>query len=74
MVGHRVALRFVPCYGPFPSYQEESMKKKTKKRAPATVKNSPVPFSLARAYGARIAKRVATELTPARSTRKKTSR
>jgi len=50
------------------------MKKKTKKRAPATVKNSPVPFSLARAYGARIAKRVATELTPARSTRKKTSR
>ena len=50
------------------------MKKKTKKRAPAAVKNSPAPFSLARAYGAMLAKRVATELTPTRSARKKASR
>jgi hypothetical protein len=50
------------------------MKKKTKKRASATIKNSPAPFSLARAYGATLAKQVATELTPARSPRKKASR
>jgi hypothetical protein len=50
------------------------MRKKTKKRTPAAVKNSPAPFSLTRAYGAMLAKRVATELAPARSPRKKASR
>ena len=50
------------------------MKRKPKKRASATIKNSPAPFSLARAYGVMLAKRVATELTPARSPRKKASR
>ena len=50
------------------------MKKKAKKRKPAATKTSSAPFSLARAYGAMLAKRVATELTPARSPRKKASR
>jgi hypothetical protein len=50
------------------------MKKKTKRRAPAALKSGPAPFSLTRAYGARIAKRVATELAPARSARKKNPR
>jgi hypothetical protein len=50
------------------------MKKKLKKRASAVVKTSSAPFSPARAYGAMLAKRVATELTPARSPRKKASR
>jgi hypothetical protein len=50
------------------------MKKKTKNRKPAAAKASSVPFSPARTYGALLAKRVATELTPARSPRKKASR
>jgi hypothetical protein len=50
------------------------MKKKTNKRKPAATKTSSAPFSPARAYGAMLAKRVATELTPARSPRKKASR
>jgi hypothetical protein len=50
------------------------VKKKTKKRKPAATKTSSAPFSPARIYGAKLAKRVATEFTPARSPRKKTSR
>ena len=50
------------------------MKKKSKKRAPAAVKTSPVPFSPARAYGAMLARQVAKEMTPARTLRKKASR
>jgi hypothetical protein len=47
-------------------------KKKAKKRAPAAVKTSaPAPFSPARAYGALLARRVASEMTPARLRRKK---
>jgi hypothetical protein len=43
-------------------------------RRTGAVRNSPAPFSLVRAYGAMLAKRVAIELTPARSPRKKVSR
>jgi hypothetical protein len=50
------------------------MKKKTKKRKPVATKASSAPFSPARTYGAILAKQVATELTPARSARKKASR
>jgi hypothetical protein len=50
-------------------------KKKAKKRASAAVKiSAPAPFSPARAYGAMLARQVASEMTPARSRRKKAPR
>ena len=50
------------------------MKKKTKKARACRRQEEPAPFRLARAYGAMLAKRAATELTPAGSPRKKASR
>ena len=52
---------------------EERMAKKTKIRGTASIKAASKLMSHASIYGSMLAKRVAVEMTPARSTRKKAS-